>query len=273
MNNNKEYLEKDIKKHKPKLFLPIFNTIIGIAFIVLMVRVTIYNNVSVWYLILVIILVLIFIGGTWFTQFFFRMRNKNLTKDFENETDLLFKAIYELKKGTFIEPKNPVKVEITEEYANVPKVNYEKIDKCFKPKDPIDIFVNIGPSCAGLLFDYNHLNVKGFQGMSPNSIWKNKRITLPTSKKGGLKINMDDYSKMKKLTLKILNQTDLYYDSRNGIYLTGEYTKTPLDENIQIGENVIVTVFEEEIKSVYVILEPKLLKETKENKHKNKIKG
>ena len=41
---DKEYLEKDIKKHKPKLITPIINTILGIAFIILMIRVTIYND-------------------------------------------------------------------------------------------------------------------------------------------------------------------------------------------------------------------------------------
>ena len=75
MNQNKEYLEKDIKKHKPNLFMPILNTILGIAFIILMVRVTIVNHINPWYLVLVIIIVLIFIGGSFFTSFFFKRRN------------------------------------------------------------------------------------------------------------------------------------------------------------------------------------------------------
>ena len=57
---NKEYLEKEISKHKPRLFSPIINTILGIAFIVLMVRVTVINKINPFYLVLVIILMIIF---------------------------------------------------------------------------------------------------------------------------------------------------------------------------------------------------------------------
>ena len=116
---NKEYLEKDLKKHKPKLLSPIINTIIGILFTVLMIRVTIVNKINPWYLVLIIILMLIFVGGSWYTSFFFKKKNKRLTKDFEKETELLFKAIYELKKGTYIEPTKPVLFDILEEEQNI----------------------------------------------------------------------------------------------------------------------------------------------------------
>lgn len=264
--NNKEYLEKDIKKHKPKLFMPIINTIIGIAFIILMIRVTIYNNVNPWFLVLVIILMLIFIGGSWFTSFFFKKKNKDLTKDFEAETELLFKAMYELKKGTFLEPKEPLKFEILDEYQNIEKVSFDTSARAFKPKGNIDIFINMGPSCAGLMVDYNTLLVKSFEGMSPNSIWKKKTIKLPEYKDGSLKLKMENYNKIRKLTLKILNQTDLYYDTKSGIYLTGILKRTPLDENIRIGENVIVSLFENEIQAVYVILDKDLFKKQKSPK-------
>ena len=59
---NKDYLEKDFAKHKPKLFMPIFNTILAIAFTVLMVRVTIVNKVNPIYLTIVILLMLLFVG-------------------------------------------------------------------------------------------------------------------------------------------------------------------------------------------------------------------
>ena len=65
---NKEYLDKEISKHKPRLLSPIINTILGIAFIVLMVRVTIVNKINPFYLVLVIILMIIFIGDSWYTN-------------------------------------------------------------------------------------------------------------------------------------------------------------------------------------------------------------
>lgn len=270
MNPNKEYLEKDIKKHKPNLFIPILNTILGIAFIVLMIRVTIYNHVNPFYLVLVILFALLFIGGSYFNYFFFRKKNKNLTKDFEKETDLLFHAMYELKKGTFVEPKTKVQFKVLDEYQNVEKITFDKELREFRPKHKFDILINMSTSCSGLMVDYDTLRVISYEGMSPNSIWKNKRIELPTSKKGSLELMFKDYNKMKHLTLKILSQTDMYYDRKSGIFLVGEKNRTPLDQVIQLGENLYVALYEEEIVAVYVVLEKDLFKEKRKTNKKIK---
>lgn len=257
-NNNKEYLEKEIKKHKPKLLSPIINTILGIAFVVLMIRVTIVNNISPIYLVLVIFLMIIFISGSWYTNFFFKRKNKKLTKDFEKETELLFKAVYELKKGTYIEPTKPVLFKISEEYSNILNVTYDIEKREFIPKREHSIFINIGASCSGLVVDYETLNVVGFQGMSPYSIWMNKKIVLPDAVKGSLQLNMDGFQKVKKLTLKILSQTDIFYNSKTGYFAAGDMKKTVLDENIQIGENIIVSLYDNQIKCIYIKLQPNL---------------
>ncbi len=272
MNQNKEYLEKDIKKHKPNLFIPIFNTILGIAFIILMIRVTIYNHVNPLYLVIVIIIVLIFIGGSFFTSFFFKRKNKKLTKDFDKETELLFKAMYEIKKGTYIEPNTKVEFEILDEYQNIPKIEFDKEKRAFIPTNHFDIFINMSTSCSGLMVDYNTLHVISYEGMSPNSIWKKKHLTLPPSKQGSLKLNLHEYNKMKHLTLKILKDTDMYYDPKSGIYLIGELKRTSLDDIIQLGENLFVALYENEVKAIYVILPPKLFKEPKKRKSSLNIK-
>lgn len=260
---NKDYLEKDFAKHKPKLFMPIFNTILAIAFTILMTRVTIVNEVNPVYLAIVILLMLLFVGGSWFNSFFFKKRNQKATEDFQLETELLFNAVYKLKKGTYLEPKKPVKFEILEEYANISTVSYDLKTREFIPTPNHDIFVNLGPTCCGLNFDYDTLHVTGFSGMAPYSIWKPKRLHMPDSKEGSLKINMQDFNKIKKLTLKVLNQVDSYYDRRNGIFMIGDTHKTVLDENIKIAENVIVSLYDNEIKGIYVQLEPDMFKKNK----------
>ena len=259
MNDNKDYLAKDISRHKPKLFIPIFNTIIGIIFTVFMVRVTIVNKVSVGYLILVILLMIIFVGGSWYTSFFFRRKNKKLTQDFETETKILFEAMYELKKGTYIEPKTPVKWEIKDTYQNAPLTKFDKIKRCFVPKEDFEIFINLGTNCCGLVVDGNTLEAKSFQGVSPYSLWQKKRIVLPLAKDGSIKLNMDGFQKTKKLTLKILNETDTYYNPKSGIFAVGDIHQTALDENIKIGENIIVSLYDNEIKCVYVLLDTYVL--------------
>ena len=258
MNDNKDYLAKDIARHKPHLFMPIFNTIIGILFLVLMIRVTIYNHVHVGYLILVIFLILIFVGGSWFTSFFYKRKNKKLTQDFEVETKLLFEAMYELKKGTYIEPKNKVRFVIDEEINPINKVTYDLVKRCFLPKEDFKIFINCGTNCCGLLIDKDTLKAIAFQGMSPYSLWQKKRITIPEAKKGSIRLVMDGYEVAKKLTLKIMKETDTYYDPRSGVFAVGDLKRTVLDENIQIGENVFVSIYDEEIKCIYVQLEPNL---------------
>lgn len=255
---NKEYLEKDLKKHKPKLLSPIMNTIIGILFTILMIRVTIVNKINPWYLVLIIILMLIFVSGSWYTSFFFKKKNKRLTKDFEKETELLFKAIYELKKGTYIEPTKPVLFDILEEEQNITHISFDLEKREFIPKIDQNIFINIGSSCAGLVVDYETLKVIGFQGMSPYSIWLKKRIKLPVAIPGSLKLNMTGFNKIKKLTLKILSQTDIYYDKSSGIVAMGDIKKTVLDDNIQLGENLLVSLYDNQVKCVYVKLEPNL---------------
>lgn len=255
---DKEYLEKDFKKHKPRLFTPIINTILGIAFIVLMIRVTIYNEIHPLYLVLVIFLMLIFIGGSWYISFFFKKKNRDLTKDFEEETKLLFEAVYELKKGTYIEPRKPVKFEIEDEYSNIPVIKYDLKKREFLPKKDYDIFINLGTTCAGLLIDFNTLEVIGFQGMSPYSIWMKKKVVLPESVTGKIKLNMDGFNKVSKLTLKIMNQADTYYDSKTGYLAIGDMKKTSLDDNIQVGESIYISLYDNEIKCIYIKLEPKL---------------
>ena len=258
MNDNKDYLAKDIARHKPHLFMPIFNTIIGILFLVLMIRVTIYNHVHVGYLILVIFLILIFVGGSWYTSFFFKRKNKKLTQDFEEETKLLFEAMYELKKGTYIEPKNKVRFEVIDEITPIKHVSYDLVKRTFIPKENFQIFINCGTNCCGLLIDPTTLKATGFQGMSPYSLWQKKHISLPSTKEASIKLIMDGYEVAKKLTLKIMKETDTYYDAKTGVFAVGDLRKTTLDENIQIGENVIVSIYDEEIKCIYVQLEPNL---------------
>lgn len=258
MQQNKDYLEKDIARHKPKLFIPIFNTILAIAFTAFMVRVTIVNEINPWYLVLIIFLMIIFVAGSWFTSFFFKKKNKDLTKDFENETKLLFEAMYELKQGTYIEPKTPVKFDLSSDYLDVPLTKYDKVTRSFQPKEDFDIFINCGTNCCGLVIDGETLEAKAFQGMSPYSIWKKKKISLPESVNGSIKLNMNGFNKVKKLVLKILNATDSYYDKKSGIFAVGDLHKTTLDDNIKIGENVIVSLYENEIKCIYVLIEPNL---------------
>mgnify|MGYP003290197954 CR=1 FL=1 len=255
---NKEYLEKEISKHKPRLVSPIINTILGIAFIVLMVRVTVLNKINPFYLVLVIILMIIFIGGSWYTNFFFKKKNKALTKDFEKETELLFKAVYELKKGTYIEPTKPVLFNIVEKYSAIKEISYDTEKREFLPKTEHEIFINIGASCSGLVVNYDTLEITGFQGMSPYSIWQKKKVVLPDSIDGTLQLNMDGFNKVKKLTLKILNQTDIYYNPKTGYFAAGDMKKTVLDENIRIGDNLIVSLYDNQIKCIYIKLQPNL---------------
>ena len=256
---NKDYLEKDFEKHQPKIFMPIMNTIIAIAAIVLMIKVAITNEVKIVWLIIFIILMIMFAGGSWYTSFILKRQNKKATVDFQKETELLFNAVYELKKGTYIEPKTPVLFEISNIYKPIEKVTYTKISRAFLPKVEHEILVNLGPTCSGLNINYDTLEVVGFSGCAPYSIWRNKKLTLPEYKEGSLTLKMDGFNKVKKLTLKVLNQVDSYYDKKSGIFAIGDIKQTVLDDNIKIGENVIVSLYENQVKCVYVILETNLL--------------
>ena len=86
---NKDYLQKDFEKHKPKLFMPIMNTIIAIGAIVLMIKVAIENDVKIIWLIIFILLMLIFACGSWYSSFILKRQNKKATIDFQKETELL----------------------------------------------------------------------------------------------------------------------------------------------------------------------------------------
>ena len=261
--NNQETKEKERIKQKPRLFIPLFNTMVAVGFIVLMTFITIEKEIHILYLILVIVFMVIFVSGTWVNQFIFKKRNKAMTKDFEEETELLFKAIYELKKGTYIESIEPLYFDILDEYANIDKVTYNLEKRQFEPTHKIDIFLNMSTSCSGLMFDYNTLLVKSFEGMSPYSIWRKRKIILPTVHQGSLRLKMEEHNKMHKLTMKILNDQEMYYDSKQGIFLIGELNRTNDDESIQIGENVIVSLLNKEIKAVYVLIDKDLFKKRK----------
>ena len=196
---NNDYLEKDFAKHQPKLFMPIMNTLIAIGAIVLMIKVAITNDVHIIWLIIFILLMLIFAGGSWYSSFILKRKNKKATADFQKETELLFNAVFELKNGTYIEPKTPVLFEINREYKPIENVTYNKISRSFQPNIEHEILVNLGPTCSGLNLSNESLEVIGFSGCAPYSIWRNKKIRLPEYTKGSLKLKMDGYNKVKKL--------------------------------------------------------------------------
>ena len=76
MKSEKEFLEETYEKHKPKLFFPIFNTVLGCALIAALIYLTIIQELDVGKLILAIVLTLMFMVASWYNSYFSKKKTQ-----------------------------------------------------------------------------------------------------------------------------------------------------------------------------------------------------
>lgn len=255
MKSEKEFLEETYEKHKPKLFFPIFNTVLGCGLIVALVYLTIIQELDIGKLILAIVLVIMFMVASWYNSYFSKKKTQKEIYNLQEETEILINAIKDQKSFSIYEIDNPKKLKFRyEETTDIPsnELNFDVKTRLFSKEVKGYTQVNFTVACAGLLVNPNTKEVEGFGGMAPCSVWIKKSLKTPTPIKGKVYMDAPSYKLTPKTIFKYLRHEDTYYDKKTGWLCFGPKKVEVIDEAIEVSENVYLVLRDDELISVWV---------------------
>lgn len=255
MKSEKEFLEETYEKHKPKLFFPIFNTVLGCALIAALIYLTIIQELDVGKLILAIVLTLMFMVASWYNSYFSKKKTQKEIYNLQEETEILINAIKEQKSNSIYEIDNSRKLKFTYEEnndINLEEINFDVKTRLFSKEVKGYTQVNLTVACAGLLVNPNTKEVEGFGGMAPCSVWIKKRLKAPIAIKGKVYMDAPSYKLTNKTIFKYLRHEDTYYDKKTGWLCFGPKKVEVIDVAIEVAQNVYLVLRDDELISVWV---------------------
>ena len=260
--SNKAQFEEKLRKNRPTKILPIINTCFSVALIGLLIFVQLTTPFHIGYFILFLIIFLLFPVASWYNSYFSKKTNTKKIYNYHKETTLLTNYMTRYRNYTTIEI-NPVH-QLLISYELVDKLDLGKveyqIDNCsFGNPTPKYIMMTIGVGFAGIEINPTNKQMVNIAGLTPPSVWFKKHLNVPIAKKAKAYATFSDFSVTEKTLIQALRREDSYYDSKSGWLCIGERKATPLDEVIQIMENVILVVREQLLISVWIQLDKQLL--------------
>lgn len=243
-----EYIEYSLKSNTPKMIFPIINTIISIALFVTIIIFFIKKEITIGFFIFGIIVVILFPISSWYSSYFSKKKTSKKLNDFKKETDALVKYASTFKGYTMIENDN-LKYQIIED-GYLEKTAEFNQNTCLINLGKISgTLISYGVSFIGLDVNPKTKKITNVTGMLPTSIWFDKKLNIPVATKASLIINNDDLKNY--MVIQGLTKANTYYDKRTGWVCIGN--KNPKESsNIQIMNNVIVSIVNEEIVSFWI---------------------
>lgn len=258
-----DYLNSLNTKNKPRIFIPIVNSIFGVGFYIFLIVLTIQKEFKVWVLILIGFLVILFILSSWYNSYFSKKKNQKKIYNFQEEANLMFEYSKVLKqKPSYKLTGNRLSFssKLTDDIITG-SFSFDMKTRSFLPltiNDKNQVIITIGLSFAGVCVDAKTNQVKGIVGMAPCSIWVKKRLKVPMAKKGKVMVDFKEYPTNQTI-FQDLEQEDIYYDSKIGWLCFGNYRITALDEAIEIASNIYVVLRDKDLISLWVKIEPNML--------------
>lgn len=259
MNNREKFTNNNLRKNKPSKAIPIMNTIFAFVFLGLGIycKITLEDFKTI-YFILFIILVILFPIASWYNSYFSKKQNTKKILNYEYETKEIVAYIKRLKSYKGVELNKDRRLKVTYQLTNeiVDKNPHYDEEHCSVGlAKPDAIILTVGVSFAGLEFKGYNQEFVGLCGVLPRSIWYRKNLKVPNAKKGKIKIEPIGFSLEEKMVVQALKNQDTYYDNKTGWTLIGEKKSTPLDEVIEIMNNVYVVIRNDELISLWIKLE------------------
>lgn len=255
--NHQKYTEENLKKNVPNKVTPIIYTIFAVIITIGGIVLKIRNSAEfkTLYFILFLILMILFVIATWYTNYFSKIQNTKKIKNYDKETKEIVSYIKRLEHYTGIELNREHKLKFTFEYTDeIIDKNPEYIEEHYSfglAKENAIIFT-VGVSFAGLEFKgYNH-ELVGLCGVMPKSIWYKKHLKVPKSKKGKIYIEAVGFHLTEKMIIQALKNQDIYYDNKSGWLTVGERKITPIDDAIEVMHDVIVVIRNDELISLWI---------------------
>ena len=85
MTEEQKHLNDIYDKNKPRLLMPIINTILGIGFSGVVLYLTIIQDLKIWVMILVFMLVIMFIASSWYNSYFSKRKMRKEIYNLQEE--------------------------------------------------------------------------------------------------------------------------------------------------------------------------------------------
>ena len=255
MKSEKEFLDETFKKNKPRLFFPIFNSVIGCGLIAALIYLTIIQELDVLKLVGAIVLVILFILSSWYNSYFSKKKTQKEIYNLQEETEILINAIKEQKRNSIYEIDDARRLKFKYEENNnidLEDTKFEVKTRLFSKEIKGYTQVNLGVSCAGLLVNTDTGLVEGFGGMAPCSVWLKKKLKAPIPVKGKVYMNAPSYKLTQKTIFKYLRHEDTFYDKKTGWLCFGPKKLEVIDVAVEIAKDVYLVLRDEELISVWV---------------------
>ena len=264
MNYNQEQRTlNNLKKNKPNKIIPIINTVFACIFLAgsIYAKIAFNNQYPLGYFIAFNILVILFPITSWYNSYFSKKQNIKKINNYDHETKEIVSYIKRLQSYKGIELNRECKLKLTYELTDeiIQKAPIYDSEHCslglFQPNA---IVITFGVSFAGLELKPYNKEIVGLCGVLPRSVWYKRHLKVPTAKKGKIKIEAEGFELKEKMVIQALKNQDTYYDNKTGWTVIGERKKTPLDEVIEIMNDVYIVMRSGEFISIWMKLAPSL---------------
>ena len=255
MTEDQKFLNETYEKNKPRLLMPIFNTILGLGLAAVLVYLTIIQDLKVFVTILAILLIILFIASSWYNSFFSKRKMRKEIYNLQEETEILINAVRLQKKKHIYEIDDARKLKFhfeKDDSLELETLSFDLKKREFSKEIEGYTEIDFCVACAGLLVNPETKMVEGFGGMAPCSVWLKKKLKTPVAIKGKVFVDAPGYKFSDKTIFKYLRHEDTFYDKKTGWLCFGPKKIEVIDDVIEVMENVYVVLRDEELISVWV---------------------
>ena len=255
-NMNNKQTEQYLKKNRPNKVLPIINTCFGGVFLIGSIYCKIrYNDIypTLWF-ILFNVLVMLFPLASWYNSYFSKKINLRRIENYDLETKEIVSYIKRLQSYKGVELNKDKKLVATFEYTDEiidkqPNYMLEHYSLGLPKENPIIITFGIG--FAGIELKAFNKEIIGLCGVLPRSVWRKKKLKVPTPKKGKVLLEPVGFNFAEKQVIQAMKNMETYYDNKTGWVVIGEYKDTPLNHTIEIMHDTYIVIRNNEVIAIW----------------------
>ena len=110
---------------------------------------------------------------------------------------------------------------------------------------------NLKTSFAGIELKAFNKEIMGLCGVLPRSVWRKKKLKVPTPKKGKVLLEPVGFNFTEKQVIQAMKNMETYYDNKTGWVVIGEYKDTPLNHTIEIMHNTYLVIRNNEVIAIW----------------------
>lgn len=253
----------NLKKNKPNIVMPIINTVFAVIILAgsIYCKIAFSEQYNWFYFITFNILVILFPIASWFNSYFLKKQNLKKIHNYDHESKEIVSYIkrFQSYKGIEINHNHKLKVtfQLTDDIIDkTPHYDKEHCSLGLASKDAI--VITLGVSFAGIELKPYNQSFASLCGVLPRSVWYKKKLVPPKAQKGMVFFATEGFEMTERMVIQALKNQDTYYDNKTGWTVIGERKPTPLDDIIEVMNDVYVVIRNEELVALWFKIEPAL---------------